>query len=176
MRALLAVLVAANPLAVALALPDRMRRDVMAVAVAGAALVAVAVAAVSAPLLDSLDVTPATFEVATAVVLGVAGVLWLALDPWTVPDDVGAGAWRHVVVPLLVPVLVTPPLVAVSTSIGADHGVAVVALGTAAAMAGAWVLTTARPVPVIWPAASRFVGLAAVVVALAMAVEGVRSV
>jgi hypothetical protein len=64
----------------------------------------------------------------------------------------------------------------VSISIGADHGVDVVALGAAAAMALAWVVTTVRPAPPAWSVASRFVGVAAIALALAMAVDGVRSV
>jgi small neutral amino acid transporter SnatA (MarC family) len=176
MRALVAVLVAVNPPAVATALRGGRPRGVTAAAAAVATAVAVAVAALSAPVLDALDVSPATFRVAAAVVLGVAAARWLALGPWSLPDDVRQGSWQQVVVPLLVPVLVTPQLVAVSISVGADHGVAVVALGATAAMVLAWIMTTVGPATHAWSAGSRFVGMVAVVVALAMAVDGVKSV
>jgi small neutral amino acid transporter SnatA (MarC family) len=175
-RAFFAVLVAANPAAVTAALLSPVRREVMAVAAAGGAVVAVAVAVLSGPLLDALDVTPATFEVAAGVVLGVAGVLWLAIGPWIPPDELCRGAWREAIVPLLVPVLVTPQLVAVSISVGADSGVGVVALGAAVAMVLTWVLTTLRPAPQVWSVASRFVGVAAIALALALAVDGIRTV
>ena len=172
----MALLVAVNPPAVATALHGRVRRDVMAAAAAVAAAVAVAVSWLSEPVLDALDVTPATFRVAAGLVLGVAGVWWLALGTWSLPDDVRQGPWRQVVVPLLVPVLVTPQLVAVSISVGADHGVPVVLLGAAAAMALAWIMTSVGAATESWSVASRFVGMVALVVALAMAVDGVRSV
>ena len=175
-RALVALLVAVNPPAVVTALHSRVRRDVMAAAAAVAAAVAVAVSWLSGPALDALDVTPATFRVAAGVVLGVAGVRWVAFGPWRLPDDVCRRGWQQVVVPLLVPVLVTPQLVAVSISVGADHGVAVVVLGAAAAMALAWIVTTVGPATEVWSVAARFVGAVAIVVALAMAVDGVRSV
>jgi small neutral amino acid transporter SnatA (MarC family) len=175
MRALLTVLVAVNPPAIATALPGRRRRDVMAVAAALATTVTVGVAALSAPMLDALDVTPATFRVAAAVVLGVAGARWLAFGPWRLPE-IGSGTWRLVVVPLLVPVLLTPQLVAVSISVGSDHGAAVVLFGAAVAMALVWVVTTVGPATEAWSAGARFVGMVAVVVAVALAVDGVRSV
>lgn len=170
------LLVAVNPPAVVAALgPARPRRE-LALAAALATAVAAAAAALSAPVLDALDVTAPTFRVATAVVLGVAGVRWLALGPWVLPDDAPRPGWRQVMVPLLVPVLITPQLIAVSTSAGADRGVVVVVLGAGVAMVLTWVAVMAGPRGTAWSVASRFVGLVAVVVALALAVDGVRSV
>jgi small neutral amino acid transporter SnatA (MarC family) len=170
------LLVAVNPPAVVAALGDGRCRRELALAAGLAAAVATATAGLSGPVLDALDVTAPTFRVATAVVLGVAGVRWLALGPWVLPGDASQQGWRSVIAPLLVPLLVTPQLIAVSTSVGADRGVATVVLGAGVAMVLAWVAAVACPRRPGWAVASRFVGLLAVVVALALAVDGVRSV
>ena len=170
------LLVAVNPPAMMAALGAARPRRELALAAALATAVATGAAWVSAPLLDVLDVTVPTFQVATAVVVGVAGVRWLALGPWALPEDTRQRGWRRVIVPLLVPVLVTPQLVAASISVGADRGVAIVAAGAGVAMALTWVAALARHRGAAWSVASRFVGLLAVVVALALAVDGVRTV
>ena len=180
MRALAVLLVAVNPPAVAAALRGAQARAAMAVAAAIAAVVAGVAALLSGPALDALDVTPATFQVAAAVVLGVAGVRWLVVGPWQLPDDVAVdlavGGWRRVVIPLVVPVLVTPQVVVVSASLGADHGAGTVVVGAVTAMAAAWAAAVVRPRPLLWPISSRFVGLGAVVLALALASDGIRTV
>ena len=43
-------------------------------------------------------------------------------------------------------------------------------------MAFVWVVTTVAPRRLAWSAGARFVGMVAIVVALALAVDGVRSV
>ena len=180
MRTFLALLVAVNPPAVAVALRGAPTRRAMAVAAAIATVLAGVAALLSGPVLDALDVTPATFRVAAAVVLGVAGVRWLVVGPWRLPDGIGfdtaAGGWRRIVVPLVVPVLITPQVVVVSASLGADHGVGPVVIGAAAGMAAAWAAAVVRARPLLWPIASRFVGLGAVVLALALASDGIRTV
>lgn len=176
MRTILTLFVAVNPPAVAAALRGMQPRREMAVAAAIAAVVAGACALLSRPALDALDVSPATFQVAAAVVLGLAGVRWLVVGPWRVPDGVPVGGWRRIVVPLLIPALVTPQLVVVSTSLGADHGVGPVVVGAAAASALVWAAAIARARPLVWSVASRFVGMGAVVLALALATDGIRTV
>ena len=176
MRVLLTLVVAVNPPAVAVALRDRRARREMAVAAVLAAGVAGACALVSGPALDALEVSSATFQVATAVVLGLAGVRWLLVGPWRLPDERPADGWRQVVVPLLVPVLVSPQVVVVSTSLGADHGVGIVVAGAAVAFALAWAAAAVRAHPGVWSIASRFVGMGAVVLALALATDGIRTV
>lgn len=176
MRAFVTLVVAVNPAAVAAALRGLQPRREMAVAAAIAAVMAGVAALLSRPALDALDVTPATFQVAAAVVLGVAGARWLVVGPWRVPDGVSVGGWRRIAVPLLVPALVTPQVVVVSTSLGADHGVGTVVVGTAAAMALAWAGAVVRARPLLWSVASRFVGLGAVVLAVALASDGIRTV
>jgi small neutral amino acid transporter SnatA (MarC family) len=176
-RSLLALLVAVNPLAVAVALWPRERRTTMAVAAAIAAAVAVAGAASSGPILEALDVTPGTFRVAAAIVLGLASARWLIVGAPTVAGDGPAGGWGRVGVPLLIPALVTPQLAMVSVSAGADDGVALVAAGAAASLAVAWVATiVAKRHHAGWVAGVRLVAAVAMAAALALAVDGVQTV
>ncbi len=179
MRAVLAFAAAANPAAFGAALSGRLDRRTAAAACTAATAVAVLAATVSEGILDFLDVTAATFRVATGVVLGVASVRWLAVGVSRHDIDPAdtAGSTRGIVVPLLVPLLVSPQLVAVSVSVGVDDGVAIAALGAAIAMSLAWVAAGfgRRPSPA-WSAGARLVAVVGVAVALAIAVDGVKSV
>jgi small neutral amino acid transporter SnatA (MarC family) len=176
-RSLLALFAAVNPLAVAVALWPRERRLTLAVAAAIAAAIAVAAAAASGPILDALDVTLGTFRVAAAVVLGLAGARWLIVGAPSVAADGPADGWGRVGVPLLIPVLVTPQLAIVGMSVGADEGVAVVAIGAAVSLALAWL---AAVVPkrhhAGWVAGVRLVAAIAIAIALALAVDGVKTI
>lgn len=83
--------------------------------------VGLALAAVASPLLDALDVSAPTMEVAAGMVL----VLWsvLAFFRWT--DDVApaAGAtWAGAVVPGLWPIALTPPVAVAVIAAGARNG------------------------------------------------------
>lgn len=177
MRSLLALLAAVNPFAVAVGLWPRERRLAMAVAAAIAAVIAVAGAVVSGPVLDALDVTLGTFRVAAAVVLGLAGARWLIAGASSVAADGPADGWGRVGVPLLIPVLVTPQLAIVSMSVGADEGVGVVAAGATVSLALAWLATVvAKHHQVGWVAGVRLVAALAIAVALALAVDGVKTV
>jgi small neutral amino acid transporter SnatA (MarC family) len=176
-RALLAMLAAVNPAAVALALWPRERGPIAAAAaVITWALVLVA-AAVSGPLLDALDVSAATFRIATGVVVGLAGARWLVFGASPVDVDTPAGTWKRLGVPLLIPVLVTPQLAMVSISTGADDGTlgAAWTAAIALALAGiAVVITKRRRLP--WLVTVRFLGALGILVAFALVVDGVKSV
>ena len=177
MRSLLALLAAVNPMAVAVALWPRERRTTMAAAAAVAVAVAVVCAGVSDPILDALDVTLGTFRVAAAVVLGIAGARWLIVGAPGVAGEGPAGGPGRVLIPLLIPVLLTPQLVMVSVSVGADDGVAAVAVGTAVSLALAWLATiVTKRHHVAWTAGVRMVAALAIVVALILAVDGVKTV
>ena len=177
MRSLLALLAAVNPIAVAVALWPRERRPTMAAAAAIAVAVAIVCAGVSDPILDALDVTLGTFRVAAAVVLGIAGARWLIVGAPSVAGEGPGGGPGRVVLPLLIPVLLTPQLVMVSVSVGADEGVAVVAVGAAASFALAWLATiVTKRHHVAWIAGVRMVAALAMAVALALAVDGVKTV
>lgn len=172
----MAFIAAVNPAAMAIAVGPRPSRTLTAAAAAITFALALVAAAGSEGVLDALDVTPETFRVAAAVVLGLTGARWLVLGPRPVAVDPPADGWRAVVVPLLVPVLVTPALAMVSISVGADDGVAVAAPGAAVTLALAWVATVVRCPAIVWSWAARLVGALGIAVALALAVDGVRSV
>jgi small neutral amino acid transporter SnatA (MarC family) len=177
MRSLVALLVAVNPLAVAVALWPRESRTRMAAAAAIASAIAVAAAAASGPLLEALDVTPGTFRVAAAIVLGLASARWLIVGAPSVASDGPADGAGRVVVPLLIPALVTPQLAMVSVSAGVDDGVALVAAGAATGLAIAWVATIfTKRHHAAWVAGVRLVAALAMAIALALAVDGVKTV
>ena len=86
-----------------------------------------------------------------------------------------AKRWSALLVPVLIPTLFTPQLVAASIAVGADEGVLPVTLGAIVALvlAGAAAVLVARGHPGVWSVGVRLVGL---VVALGMVVDGVKSV
>ncbi len=176
MTSVLAVLAAVNPVAVALALWPRERPRPMAVAALLAWLAAVVAAGLSGPILDGLDVSPGTMQVAAAIVLGLVGARWLVFGARSVVDE-GPAGWGRIGVPLLIPVLFTPQLIMVSLSAGADEGVLPVALTAAGGLALSWL---AAVVPkgrrVVWTAVVRLVGAAAILLALTIAVDGTKTV
>jgi small neutral amino acid transporter SnatA (MarC family) len=176
-RGLLTVLAAVNPPAVAVALWPRERRALLAIACAFTAAAAIVAAGVSGPILDALDVTLGTFRVAAAVVIGLVGARWLVAGAPVLSGEGPAAAPGRVGVPLLFPVLVTPQLAMASISVGADDGVVIVAAGVVVSLALAWVAAVApKRRRVAWDAGVRLVAALAVAVALALAVDGVKTV
>ena len=175
MRAFLLLLVAVNPAAVAVARRGR-AGPVSATAAVAAALVAVAFAGASGPILDALDVSPATFRLAAGAVLA-AGSLWwvVAGRPPVAGDDEPARGWARLLLDLLL--LLSPQLVAVSISLGADEGVGVVAVAATAVLALTWLATALGSVrAAVWSGVARIVGAVGVVLALDLVVDGVKSV
>ena len=79
--------------------------------------------------------------------------------------------------PLLFPLLVTPQLVTATISVGATDGVGLGAAGaiTALALAAVAAVVTKQRAAV-WDAAMRFLGAAAIALALALAVDGVKTI
>jgi len=177
--ALLSLLVSVNPVAVAAVLRSRVDRRLLAIGLAITGLGAVALAAASDALLDLLSVEPPTFRVAAGTVLVLAAASWVSLGARVLPaeQDLLDASWSTLAVPLLVPVLVTPQLVTVSISVGADEGVIAVAVGAAVALVLAGIATVLyRGRAGLWSAAVRFTGLLAAVVGLGMIVDGVKAV
>ncbi len=127
MRPLLAMLAAVNPAAVAVVLWPRERAAAVATAAAVTWGLVLAAAGFSEPLLDALDVSAATFRIATGVVVGLAGARWLVFGASPVEVDTRPGTWRRIGVPLLIPALVSPQLAMVAISTGADDGTLVAA-------------------------------------------------
>jgi small neutral amino acid transporter SnatA (MarC family) len=176
-RHLLELLAAVNPPAVAVALWPREHRSTAALAAGLTWLLGVAAAALSGPILDALDVSAATFRVATGIVIGLAAARWLFFGASAADVDTAPRGWRRVAIPLLIPTLVSPQLAMAAISNGADEGVLVVAWTAAVSLALAWLAATVakrRRTP--WSAATRFVGALGIAVAFALVVDGVKSV
>jgi small neutral amino acid transporter SnatA (MarC family) len=174
---LLAMLAAVNPAAVAIALWPRERRTAVAIAAALTWGLVLALAGFSEPLLDALDVTAATFRIATGVVVGLAGARWLVFGASPVDVDTRPGSWQRVGVPLLIPALVSPQLAMVAISTGADDGTFVAGLTAAPALLLAGIAATvAKRRRMGWLVAVRFLGALGILGAFALVVDGVKSV
>jgi small neutral amino acid transporter SnatA (MarC family) len=184
---LIILFVAVNPPAVALTLWARVDRTVLAAGLAMTGALAVVLGLLSDPILDLLSVNPATFRVTAGAVLGLAAATWLSRGPRLLPleDDLVTGEetrdakrWSALIVPVLIPTLVTPQLVAASIAVGADEGVLPAAVGAIVALglAGTAAVLVARGRPGVWSVGVRLVGLVGAVVALGMVVDGVKSV
>jgi small neutral amino acid transporter SnatA (MarC family) len=173
----LLLLAVVNPAAVAVALWPREPLRTMLPAGLVAAVVAAALAACSGPLLDALDVSPPTAQVATAILVGIMAAVRFVRGPTPVGDEGPADGARRIALPLLFPVLVTPQLALAAVAVGADAGGAVATfgavLGAGLAVAAA-VVAKRRELP--WRVGARFVDAGAVVLALALAVDGVKTV
>ena len=177
MRQIVFLLAAFNPARLAAALPASGRRTAAAVAAAfglGAVIVA---AALSEPLLDAIDVSASTFRIAAGVVVAMGGLVRLA-DALPRPEP-GIGGWRAGIVPLAFPLLLAPDLVLLAISLGADEGVAPVAvggaIGAAAVVAAAWVPRPLGPrARFAGAGAARMLAAVLVVAGVALAVDGVQ--
>ena len=89
--------------------------------------------------------------------------------------DLRIAPWAALLV--LIPVLLTPQLVAVSVAVGADDGVGIVAAGAATGLVFAAVGAAApKRRRVAWDAGARFVAGLALALALALAVDGVKTI
>ena len=171
MNTLALFIVAVNPAAVAASVPRSALFRARTNAAFVTTLVTVAVlAGCSGPLLDWLDVSTPTFRVATGVVLGLAAGRWVVMGAGPIASGGDS-------VPILT-ILLSPQLVAVAITAGADVGavgagsaalVALVVSGAAVYWQGFW--ETA-----VWSWATRLVGVAGVAVALALVVDGVKTV
>jgi small neutral amino acid transporter SnatA (MarC family) len=170
MNTLALFLVAVNPAAVATTVPRSALLRAPTLTASAATAVAVAVlAGCSGPLLDWLDVSAPTFEVAAGVVLGLAAIRWVVVGA----KPVAPGEE----VPILT-ILLSPQLVAVAITAGTEVGARVASLAAVVALltAGVAVLAQERVTMAVWSWAARLVGMAGVAVALALVVDGVKTV
>jgi small neutral amino acid transporter SnatA (MarC family) len=168
--ALVGFLVAINPPAVAAALPTSvtMRSTVPAASITAGLVVLVA--GLSEPALDALDVSAPTFRVAAGAVLAIAGLRWVAVGA----RSIGLRDPRPLT---LVPVFLTPQLVAIAITVGVDDGVTTATVAGAVALLAAVVAARWRGVGMTWWSwATRLVGLAGVAVGLSLVVDGVKTV
>jgi hypothetical protein len=135
-------------------------RTVAAALLLGFGVVAAAVL-FAADLLDGLAINPESFRIAAGMVLAATGlrtIIW----PQPVPGPFAA-------------ILVTPELVLVALSFGADESTA---RALSAAAVSIPVVALAALKPVRWPAtrAAQFLAALQLVVAVALVVSGVRDV
>jgi small neutral amino acid transporter SnatA (MarC family) len=171
-----------NPLFVALALPRReARKERVALAAVGGAvgaLIVLAAALLSGPLLDAFDVSRAAARVAIGIVGAGAGLVRMfrrlpSAQP--APGDLSAA-----VVPIAIPYVATPALILLGLSAGADLGVAFVALALATAVAmlvvkAMWLDANGRAGQLVgW--AARLLGAVAVATSVLLVIDGVLDV
>jgi len=136
------------------------RERALALALGGGAIVVCA--AFAGDLLDALDVSPESFRIAAGIVLAATGVRDLI--------------WPHV--PAGAPfaaVLLTPELVCVALSFGADEALGRTLAAAAVAFPLAAVAALSDRVP-SGASAARFLAALQIVVAVALGVSGVRDV
>jgi small neutral amino acid transporter SnatA (MarC family) len=174
----LVILAAVNPPAVAVAVAGRVRAPLVAAGACVAWIVVVVVAAVSGPILDALDVSSPTFQVAAGVVLGLVSARLLVVGVRVEPPDEAARGAREVIVPVLFPVLLTPQLLMVAVSTAAVDGVLVVVGSAAISLVAAVVAASVsfRSDHVVWSVASRIVAAIGIAAAVGLAVDGVKSI
>lgn len=164
--------------------PQAERAHMVAAALVIAGALLVLLAATHEPLLDFLEVSPPSFDVAAGIVMLIGSLrpLWRgrALDATTAA--LANAGWRASAAPLAVPLLATPAALAAAISYGerASIGetvaaglivVAVCAFGLA--MAGA---LNRGPSRVVLEGAGRVTGALLVVVAVGLLVDGVLSI
>jgi small neutral amino acid transporter SnatA (MarC family) len=113
------------------------------------------------PLLDWLSISPESFRIAAAIVVGAAGVRTLV--------------WPRATSGPFVAVLVTPELTVLSLSFGADEAVGKVLAAAALGLLPALLAYRARRAGTS-ALAAQFLAALAVVVAVALCVSGIRDV
>jgi multiple antibiotic resistance protein len=172
---LLAFAAAANPCRASLVLPPRPPALALGALVAlgaGAAL-----AASGGVVLEALDVSPESFRLAAALVLGLEGARALLLPrPPTEPELPGL---RAALVPIAFPLLLQPGVVMLALAAGADDvaGRALVALAAALAvvvLAGA--VQAGERGRALLAAGGRLIGALELAVGVALAVDALRDV
>ena len=174
----LTYIAAVNPARLRPALPEYADRVRWAAALAGSILtlvVGAGLVAVSADLLDVLDITPETFRIAAGALAAVTG---LRVFGW--PDRVDEPeleGWRAAFVPVAFPLLMTPQLAGLIIIYGATESAVLAVGGLATALAaGVAAGLLGHRHPTLWLAAARFLGAVLLLGGLALVVEGIRDV
>jgi small neutral amino acid transporter SnatA (MarC family) len=176
------LLLALNPARAAFGVPRAGGSpSAVAVAAVGGAIGGLAVcaaAAVGGPLLDALDVSEPSFRIAAGIVAALAGAADLFRRP--PPPEPALAGWGAALVPVAIPIVARPALVAVALGAGADLGVLV----SAGAMAVGVALLTG--LAAWWPAegprgrvlrwAGRLLAAGLVALGIVLAVDGVLDV
>ena len=174
----------AASLAAAEPLPPKGRAGLLAAAGAIAAALLLLAAVLHGPLLDLLDVSAASFDIAAGLVM-LAGAARPLLRGRAIEESVAAaaGAGRHAVLaPLAVPLLATPAALAVAVSWGERAGeaqTAAVAIGLVA-LSALWLARAPQPQSRAGRAAldalARLTGVLLAVLAVGLVLRGVLAV
>ena len=176
LRAILVLLCAVNPAAVALAangrIDGRQMASITGVTAIGLVLVA---AAVSSGVLELLGTTEPSFELAAGVVMLGVGLGALV---WPGPNRAFAGGWQDGIFPLAFPIVFNPAVavgvVHYGASDGVFAGVSLATVGVIAAVGSAWF--AGERWPRAMEAIARMTAAALVVLAVGLVVESVKSV
>jgi small neutral amino acid transporter SnatA (MarC family) len=181
MNGLLAVVAwvaALNPARTRLGLPERDGRARMELVAPGVWLgvaFLVAVAALSESLLDVLEITPEMFRIAAGFVLVIVAA-WMIFEPIPAEEPVARGL-LGAVWPVAYPHVISPETLTLAISTGASDGVQLgpMALAGAALIllgAGRFGFTGRRVTATV----GRITAVALIVVAIWLAIQGVREV
>lgn len=170
---IIAYLGAVNPARAAAAIhPDVPRRRVSTGATI-AFVVAVVFIAGADTVLDWIDTSATFFRIAAGAVVGLTGAAALVLP---LPEPViGRSPRWSALVPVLFPILLTPALVALAISTGADVDAArnYVAAAVAIGLTGALAELSRTSSAAVLRALSRFFAAGAIVAAIAMIMDGI---
>lgn len=176
--AVVAWVAALNPARTRLGLPERDGRARMELAGPGVVLgvaFLVAVAALSRSLLDVLEITPEMFRIAAGFVLVIVAA-WMIFVPFPPEEPVAPGA-LGAVWPVAYPRVVSPETLTLAISTGASDGVQLGPMALAGAVL--IVLGAVRFGPTgrrVTGAVGRIVAVALILVAIWLAIQGVREV
>lgn len=178
MLALVAWLAVVNPPRTRIGLPERDGQARMEIAGPGVilgVLVLVVIAGLGEPLLDALEVSPEMFRIAAAFVL-VIGAAWMVFVP-VPPEEPVLSGLGGAVWPVAYPRVVTPEAIALAITTGASDGLEVGAIAAAGAVL--LILGAVRLGPLgqrVFTWIGRLFALAVVVVAVWLAIQGIREV
>lgn len=176
--ALLGFLATVNPAASAAALARGLRADRPGPVAAGTVVAFGLLAALSVladPMLDALDINLGTYRLGAGVVVTVAGLRWLAAGPVATVEEPASD--RSLAGFVAFPVLLTPGAAALAVSVGAGDGVLTAVIGAAVGVtAGGAAVHFRRALPE-WVVGGlvRFLGAAAAVIGVIVAVDGIRT-
>lgn len=178
LMAVVAWLAVLDPPRTRLGLPERDGRARMEIVGPGVILgvaILFGVAGLADGLLDALEVSPEMFRIAAGLVL-VIGASWMFFTPVPtaepVPDGIAGAVW-----PVAYPSVVSPQAIVLAITTGASDGVLVGPM----VLSGALIVVLAA-VPLgpmgrrVTAALGRLLAAALVVVAVVLAVEGIRQV
>jgi small neutral amino acid transporter SnatA (MarC family) len=171
-------LAALNPPRTRLGLPERVGRGRMEVVGPGAIIgiaVLLGVSGGARGLLDALEISPEMFRIAAGFVLVIVGA-WMLFRPVPDPEPVADG-FRGALWPVAYPRVVSPETLVLAVTTGASDGVMV---GPTALAGAALIALAALPMGPsgrrISAAIGRVFAVGLVVVAIWLAVQGVREV